>query len=488
MSSVKSLLGQTAIYGLPTIVGRLLNYFLVPLYTSESVFKNPADYGVISELYAWVAFLIILLPLGMETAFFRFFNEKEDKDAVFRSSFITVIGFNIIFFIVLLFASQSIADVMMYSEHPEFIVLLGAIVCIDAIAALPMAKLRSENKALRFSTIHFTAIAVNIGLNLFLMLVVFNPEKPMEGVLFILLANLLASCVKLVGTYKDFLNLKWKYNKELALEMLRYSFPLVIAGFAGIINETLDRIMMKPLLIQAGNTPEYSLEQVGIYSACYKLAMIVAIFLQAYRYAAEPFFFAQAKNEDRNKVYIKIMNYFVAAVCLVFIGVSLNIDIFKHFIRSEEYWAGLYVVPILLLANVFLGIYYNQSIWYKLSGQTKFGAYIAIGGGTITILVNMIFIPLYGFEASAWATLIVYGLQMVASYLLGQKYYPIKYNLRKFGLYFGLALGLFFITRIVDMDPNEFTWTKFFFHNSLIVLYVSVVWFMEKPNKLTTNR
>ena len=488
MGSVKSLLGQTAIYGLPTIVGRLLNYFLVPLYTSESVFKNPADYGVISELYAWVAFLIILLPLGMETAFFRFFNEKEDKDAVFRSSFITVIGFNIIFFIVLLFASQSIADAMMYSEHPEFIVLLGAIVCVDAIAALPMAKLRSENKALRFSTIHFTAIAVNVGLNLFLMLVVFNPEKPMEGVLFILLANLLASCVKLVGTYKDFLNLKWKYNKELALEMLRYSFPLIIAGFAGIVNETLDRIMMKPLLIQAGNTPEYSLEQVGIYSACYKLAMIVAIFLQAYRYAAEPFFFAQSKNEDRNKVYIKIMNYFVAAVCLVFIGVSLNIDIFKYFIRSEEYWSGLYVVPILLLANVFLGIYYNQSIWYKLSGQTKFGAYIAIGGGAITILVNMIFIPLYGFEASAWATLIVYGLQMVASYLLGQKYYPIKYNLRKFGLYFGLALGLFFIAQIVDMDPNEFTWAKFFFHNSLILLYVFVVWFMEKPSKLTVNR
>ena len=488
MNPVKSLLGQTAIYGLPTIVGRLLNYFLVPLYTSESVFKNPADYGVISELYAWVAFLIILLPLGMETAFFRFFNEKEDKDAVFRSSFITVIGFNLVFFIVLLFASQSIADAMMYSEHPEFIVLLGAIVCVDAIAALPMAKLRSENKALRFSTIHFTAIVVNVGMNLFLMLVVFDPEKPMEGVLFILLANLLASCVKLVGTYKDFLNLKLNYNKELALEMLRYSFPLIIAGFAGIVNETLDRIMMKPLLIQAGNTPEYSLEQVGIYSACYKLAMIVTIFLQAYRYAAEPFFFAQSKNEDRNKVYIKIMNCFVAAVCLVFIGVSLNIDIFKYFIRSEEYWAGLYVVPILLLANVFLGIYYNQSIWYKLSGQTKFGAYIAIGGGVITILVNMIFIPLYGFVASAWATLIVYALQMVASYLLGQKFYPIKYNLRKFGLYFGLALGLFFITQIVDMDPNEFTWSKFIFHNTLIAFYIFVVWFMEKPNKLTTNR
>lgn len=488
MNPIKSLLGQTAVYGLPTIVGRLLNYFLVPLYTSEKVFKNPADYGVVSELYAWVAFLIILLPLGMETAFFRFFHEKENKEEVFRNSFITVLGFNALFFIVLLFASQSIADAMLYSEHPEFIVLLGAIVCIDAISALPMAKLRSENKAIKFSIIHFTAITVNIGLNLFLMLVVFDPDKPMEGVLFILLANLLASSVKIIGTYKDFLHLKWKYNKELAKEMLRYSYPLVIAGFAGIINETLDRVMMKPLLIQAGNTAEYSLEQVGIYSACYKLAMIITIFLQAYRYAAEPFFFAQAKNEDRNKVYIKIMNYFVAAVCLVFIGVTFNIDVFKHFIRSENYWVGLHVVPILLLANVFLGIYYNQSIWYKLSGQTKFGAYIAIGGGVITIIVNIIFIPLYGYTASAWATLVVYALQMIASYLLGQKYYPIKYNLRKFGLYFGLAFFLFLITMIIDMDPNEFTWSKFFFHNSLIVFYVFVVWFMEKPNKLTVNR
>ena len=192
--------------------------------------------------------------------------------------------------------------------------------------------------------------------------------------------------------------------------MLAYSFPLVIAGFAGIINETLDRVMMKPLLKSAGNSNAYSLAQVGIYSACYKLAMIVTIFLQAYRYAAEPFFFAQSKNKDRNKMYAKIMNYFIAAVCVVFLGVSLNIDIFKHFIRSEAYWVGLGVVPILLLANVFLGIYINQSIWYKLSGQTKFGAYIAIGGASITILINLIFIPTYGYWASAWATLIVYGL------------------------------------------------------------------------------
>ena len=473
-------MGQTAVYGLPTIVGRLLNYFLVPLYTGENAFA-PSEYGVLSELYAWVAFLIILLPLGMETAFFRFINKSDNKDEIFRNSFLTVAGFSILFFILILLGSQSIANWMGYAEYPGFIITLGLVVCIDAITALPMAKLRAENKAKQFSLIHFTAILVNIGLNLLIIFVLFKHVEAMTAIWFILMANVLASSVKIIGTYKDFLYVKWVYNKELAIEMLKYSYPLVIAGFAGIINETLDRVMMKPLLIGSGKTNEYSLRQVGIYSAVYKLAMIVTIFLQAYRYAAEPFFFAQSKNEDRNKVYVKIMNYFVAAVCLVFLGVSLNIDIFKHFIRSEEYWVGLGVVPILLLANVFLGIYYNQSIWYKLSGQTKFGAYIAIGGALITILINVIFIPIYGYWASAWATLIVYAAQMIASYLLGQKYYPIKYNLRKFGLYLGLALFIFVITWLINLSPGEFSWAKFFVHNALILFFVFIVWFIEKP-------
>jgi len=306
----------------------------------------------------------------------------------------------------------------------------------------------------------------------------------MEAILLILLANLMSSAVKIVGTHKDFSGLKMKFDKVLAKEMLKYSLPLVLAGLAGMVNETIDRVMMKPLLINAGNSKEYALGQVGIYSACYKLAMILTIFLQAYRYAAEPFFFAQSKNMDRNKLYVKIMNYFIAAVCIVFLGVALNIDIFKHFIRNDEYWAGLNVVPILLIANVFLGIYLNQSIWYKLSGQTRFGAYIAIGGAIITILVNLIFIPKYGFIAAAWATLIVYALQMIASYLLGQKYYPINYNLRKFFLYFGFSLLIFFITRIIDIDPEIMTMRKFVFHNGLILLLLAIVWTLEKPKKV----
>jgi O-antigen/teichoic acid export membrane protein len=486
---IKKLLGQTAVYGLSSIVGRLLNYLLVPLYTS--VFANPSDYGVVSELYAWVAFLVVFLTFGMETAFFRFLQDKEDKDKVFLNGFLTVIGVNVIFFIALLFFNQNIADVMLYSDHPEYIILLGAIVCIDAITALPLAKLRAENKAKQFASIQFASIGVNIGLNLFLMLGAFDPARPEEGVLFILFANLFASLIKPILLYKHFLNLRLNFDFILAKEMGIYAIPLVIAGFAGIVNETIDRILLKHMLSNGSHEFLYngtsmvvnSLKdaegQVGIYSACYKLAMLVTILLQAYRYAAEPFFFAQMKNEEKNKVYAKVMNFFVAMVCLVFLVVSLNIDIFKLFIRNEAYYVGLGVVPILLLANVFLGIYYNQSIWYKLSGQTKFGAFIAIAGAGLTLIINMIFIPIYGFMACAWATLIVYAFQMVASYLLGQKYYPIKYNLRKFGLYLGVALFFYFITRMLDIQGSM---GKLFVHNALILLYIAMVYSFEKSS------
>ncbi|MFO0494222.1 MAG: oligosaccharide flippase family protein [Flavobacteriia bacterium] len=474
---IKKLLGQTAVYGLSSIFGRLLNYLLVPLYTQ--VFADPSDYGVVSELYAWVAFLIVLLTFGMETAFFRFLQDHEDKDKVFLNGFLTVIGVNVLFFCSLLYFNQDIAKIMLYPGHNEYIILLGAIVAIDAITALPLAKLRAENKALKFASIQFASIGVNIGLNLFFMLYLFDPSRPEEGVLFILFANLIASLVKPLLLYRDFLSIKFSFDLQLAKEMLVYSIPLVIAGFAGIINETLDRILLKHITYDGLNPASlnFAEEQVGIYSACYKLAMLVTILLQAYRYAAEPFFFAQMKSEDKNKVYAKVMNYFVATVCLVFLVVSLNIDIFKHFIRNEAYWSGLGVVPILLLANVFLGIYYNQSIWYKLSGQTRFGAYIAIVGATLTILINVVFIPEYGFYACAWATLVVYAFQMIASYYLGQRYYPIQYNLRKFFLYFGGALILYFAAKVMQVDG---IYTRLIFHNLLIIIYLAIVFTVEK--------
>jgi len=482
---IRKLLGQTAIYGLSSVVGRLLNYLLVPLYTA--VFADPADYGVVSELYAWVAFLVVFLTFGMETAFFRFIQTASDRKKIMSNALWIVIIVNALFYLLLLQFNNDIAKAMLFRGHNEYIVLMGAIVCVDALSALPLAGLRAEEKAKRFATIQLISIGVNIGLNIWFMGFLFDKSRPEEGVLFILIANLIASIVKPVMLADSFSLLRLGVDKEIVKKMLLFAIPLVIAGFAGIINETLDRILLKQLLFNPGDPSSlrYAEAQVGIYSACYKLAMLVTILLQAYRYAAEPFFFNQFKNEERNKVYVRVMNLFVAIVCFVFLLVSLNLDVFKHFIRNEAYWTGLNIVPILLLANVFLGIYYNQSIWYKLSGKTKYGAYIAIFGAVITVLINWLFIPIYGFLASAWATLIVYAFQMILSYFLGQKYYPIPYNLRKFYLYLFSALGIFALSSFLDI--KDFV-PKLLIHNVLVIGFLGMIYYLERTSFQFVNR
>ncbi len=489
---LKKLAGQTAVYGLSSIVGRLLNYLLVPLYVS--VFVNTSDYGVISELYAWIAFLMVLLTFGMETAFFKFMSDDpKNREKIFRNSMLSIIVVNAVFILFIILFNGVIADKLLFPNNPEYIILLGIIVVIDATSALPLAKLRAEEKAKKFVVIQLTGIGINIGLNLILMLFIFQPESQdaAVGIRFILIANLIASLVKPAILYKDFLQLKWIWDTTLVKSMFKYSFPLALAGFAFIINETVDRILLKHLTYQNSIeelTTEAALtfaeSQVGIYSASYKLAMLVTIFLQAYRYAAEPFFFAQSKSKDRNKTYVKVMNYFVGAVFLSFLGVSLNLDIFKYFIPNPAYWEGLRIVPILLLANVFSGIYINQSIWYKLSGQTKFGAYIALGGAALTLTLNFILIPIYGYMACAWATFFVYGGQMIASYLLGQKHYPIPYNLRKFGLYSTTALLIYFVFNWIDLEAGIL---QLVIHNLFILFYIGLVFWMEKPKAVAKS-
>lgn len=477
MNPLKKLLGQTAVYGLSTILGRTLNYLLVPLYVW--VFKDPADYGVISQLYAFVAFLMVLLTFGMETSYFRFIQDHEDRQQVFRNSFLTVIILNVLFFLGMIFLNRGIADLLLFHDHPGYIILMCAIVVIDATSSLPMAKLRSEENARKFAIIQFTSIGVNILLNVIFLTLFFDAAEPSKGVIYILVANLLSSLVKPIMLYKDFLEITFKINIALLRRMLVYAIPIVIAGFAGIINETIDRIMLKQMLYDPENgfTAKMADAQIGIYSACYKLAMLVTILLQAYRYAAEPFFFNQMKNQDRNKLYIKLMNYFVAIVCLVFLLVSMNLDIFKYFIANKDYWEGLNVVPVLLLANVFLGIYFNQSIWYKLTNQTKYGAYISIMGAILTIGINYLFIPKYGYVASAWATLIVYAFQMVVSYLWGQKHFPIKYNLRKFFLYLGLSILIYFVSTWIPYGDHSAI--RFALNNAMIILFVYIVMSVE---------
>ena len=476
---IKKLFGEIAIYGLSSIVGRLLNYLLVPLYTY--VFVNPADYGVVSELYAWVAFLIVILTFGMETAFFKFIQNEGDKKNVFSTALSALLSLNSVFFIIVLIFHQDIASLLLYEDHGEYILMLGAIVSIDAISALPLAKLRAEEKAKRFSIIQLSSITVNIILNLIFLLILFDYNDPEQGVFYIFLANLIASLVKPIFLFKSFALLKG-IDWALLKRMLLFSFPLAIAGFAGIINETLDRILLKQILYNTGSPSslDYAEAQVGIHSASYKLAMLVAILLQAYRYAAEPFFFSQMKNQDRNKIYSQIMNVFIAFVCGIFLLVTLNIDIFKYFIQNEAYWVGLQVVPILLMANIFLGIYYNQSIWFKLSGKTKFGAYIALIGAGITIVINVLYIPTYGYMACAWATLIVYFIQMLISYFLGQRHYPIPYNLKKFVFYIGMALCIYALSPYVKVDNFVL---DLFIQNSLLIMFVVTAFYIERHQK-----
>jgi O-antigen/teichoic acid export membrane protein len=405
---------------------------------------------------------------------------------VFNNAFIPVVLVNSFVFLALYFSNPWIAKWMLYKEHTEFVIMIGSIVCIDAISALPLARLRAENKAKRFVTIQMSSILVNIFLNLIFLLLFFNPTRPEEGILFVLIANLMASSLKVVLVYDLISKVRITPDWELIKKMLVYSFPLIIAGFAGIINETLDRVLLKQILYnpEIPNSLEQATAQVGIYSACYKLAMLVTILLQAYRYAAEPFFFSQMNSDNKNVVFAQVMNLFIAIVCLAFLCVSLNLSLFKFFIRKEAYYVGLKVVPILLFANVCLGIYYNQSVWYKLSNRTKFGAYISLIGASVTIIVNFLFIPVYGYMACAWATLLAYLTQMTLSYYWGQKYYPIPYNSRRFFLYIGSAIAIYCVFSLLRMgmksSVKEVNMTLIIIGNLMIMGYIYLVYSYEK--------
>lgn len=485
MASVfKKLASQTAIYGLSSIVGRMINFLLVPIYTAVLL---PEDYGIISELYAYVAFLLVFLSFGLETTYFKFLTGSKDTQNTFNHAFIIlscVNGFVLILGVLFL---NTIAGLMLYENYPEFILLLLIIVVLDSLSSLPLAKLRAEQKPMIFARVQLASILTNILLNLLLLLLVFNPltDPPYHAIVYILVSNLAASALKMGLLYKTVLQVRWNLDKAMIRAMLAYSFPILVAGLAFVVNETFDRILLKQLLNNADLVPEqyantplrYAEAQVGIYSANYKLTMFIALFLQAFRYAAEPFFFSNASKDPERKTYGRIMNVFVAVLCFAFLLVILNIDLFKNFISNEDYHVGLGIVPILLLANIFLGIYANQSIWYKLSGQTKFGAYISIAGAFITLTLLYLLIPHFGYVAAAWTTLIVYGLQMIASYILSQKYYPIRYNLRKIGLYFFSALSIFGISTWLQLDSGVM---KFFIHNVLLLAFLALIWFFEK--------
>jgi len=491
LSSLKKLAGQTAIYGLSSIVGRFLNYLLVPLHTG--VFRTD-QFGIITEMYAYVAFLVVLLTYGMETAFFRFSTKENTKqESVYTTIIYSLASSTFLFIALSVIFQQSVADWLRYPNNSEYVVWFAIIVGLDALSSIPLAKLRQENKAFRFAFVNLSNVFVNIALNLFfigyclpmhqagntnfLIETFYNPEI---GVGYVFIANLVSSIFKFLLLAPEMLKARYGFDKAVLKEMLFYSLPLLVAGLAGIINETLDRIMLKRMLFDSLGEKE-TMSIIGIYGANYKVSIIITLFIQAFRYAAEPFFFAQAKEKDPHLVYAKVMNYFVIVCSTIFLGVMLYIDLIRYFIPNKAYWVGLNVVPILLLANVFLGIYYNQSVWYKLSDKTRYGALIAIFGAMITIAINYFFIPEYNYMASAWATFACYASMMVASYFLGQHFYPVPYNLKKNFGYIAVAVLLYFGSTVIP-DYGELI---HFLLNSLIMLvFLAGIYMVERPKKV----
>ena len=460
MNPLKKLASQTAVYGLSSVVGRLLNYLLVPLYTRYFL---PAEYGVVTELYAYVAFLVVLLTYGMETAFFRF-SKKEESTKVYSTTLISLLISSVVFVGLIFLNSSAISEWLGYSNHPEYIQFFALIIGMDAVSSISFAKLREQDKAMRFAFIRVLNIIVNVGFNLYF--IVYQEY----GIAYIFIANLLASVITLIMLFPEMLSSSWVFDKKLWKKMMIYALPLLIAGLAGMTNETIDRILLKHLL---PNT-DIAASELGLYGAFYKLSIIMILFIQTFRFAAEPFFFAQEKEGNGRKIYADVMKYFTIIMVIIFLGVTIFYDAIKGFLGSEYHDdRGFLVVSILLLANLFLGIYYNLSIWYKLTEKTKYGAYLSIFGAIITLSLNFTLIPVLGFVGCAWATLICYFSMTVASYYIGKRHFSVPYQVKRIALYLFVTLCIYFCIYFTNLNM----WI-----NSLFLLgFVIFVYRLEKP-------
>ena len=474
---LKKLAGQTIIYGLGSIMPRIINYLFSLALTY--IFKTPSDLASNITFYSYISFVNIVFTYGMETAFFHFSNKIENKDKVYSTALISIFCSTASLSLILCLFSQKLAVLMDYPDNQNYVIWCVLIVATDTLTALPFARLRLQNNAKRFTLLKI--------INVFIYLVFSknayeNNEdsflahcySPEIGIGYAFLAQLIANLFNLLFLSKEFTGFTYVFDKELWKQLFKYAWPLLFLGLAGMINETFDRIILKELLPKdIGKT------ELGIYGACYKVAILMTIFIQAFKYAAEPFFFNQAKDKDAKILNAIIMKYFVIFCSFLFLATMMNLDILKIMI-SEEYRQGLGVAPILLLANLCLGVYFNLSIWYKLTGQTKFGAFITIIGAIITLTINFAFVAKFSYMASAWATLASYGSMMIISYFIGQKYYPVKYNIRAIGVFFFMALGFYFLSLL--WKDMEWRIIRLILNNLLVLLFVYLFYKLEFPN------
>ena len=490
MSAIKKFAGQTAIYGISTVIARFLNFFLTPVYVA---LYSPKVYGIFSVMYSWASMLNALLAFGMETTYFRYLNKYEDdKQKVYNNTFFTVSLMAMIF---LLFTFLFVDDIAVWMQkgdiydpdYARYIKYFIYILVADALAVIPFARLRAEGRPIRYSIIKFINILTFIGLNLLLILVFpliikegwFGAEYITgwyrEGwVGYVFISNLVASLITLILLIPELLKLTFSYDIAMVRDMFLYSFPVLIANISFIINENIDKIFLGQLL-----PADIAVQEVGIYAACCKIAVFLSIFINAFRLGAEPFFFSHSRNKNASETYARIMNFFVIAICMIFVLLVVNIDLLKYFIKGKDaaeqalYWSGLRIVPILLFGYVSLGIYINLSIWYKLSDQTRYGLYISGIGAILTIILNVIFIPEYSYLASAWISLTAYTVMMILSYLWGQRNYPIPYKLKKNIIYLLASICIVFVAFVV-FERNLIV------GNALFLIFTVTILFTER--------
>ncbi len=486
MNPIKKLAGQTAIYGLPSIFGRILNYLLVPLYTR--VFSQE-EYGVVIIMYSFVAITFIILTYGMETTFFRYSELEKGKRNVFNTILSSILLSTLIFLVFSIGFANNIAALIEYPKHADYVILFAIILALDAITAIPFARLRAQNRPVKFASIKFINIGLNIGLNLIFLLLCpyilkssntslsnfvllfFRPEWGL--IIYVFIANLIASAVTLILLLTEFKNFRFNIDFNLWKKIMVYALPLLLTGLAGVMNETFGRILMKYLL-----PADIAEQQVGIYSASVKIAILLNLFVQAFRYAAEPFFFSYEKEKDSKKTYARVMNYFVIATSLIFLGLMMYIDLVVLII-GERFREGIAVIPILLLAYLFLGVFYNLSIWYKLTNKTIYGALLATGGAVITVVFNFIWIPRFGYVGTAWTTFICYGSMMMASFFIGRKHYLIKYDISRILGYLSFSVLLFLLSEYFTLDGFVANLIK----NSIILfVFILTVYFAERKD------
>lgn len=420
----------------------------------------------------------------METGFFRFINRQDDKKEVFSTSLISLFFSSIIFISIVILTYRTISEELGYEQYSILILMLGITVGIDAFSTIPFAKLRSENRALKFVMVKVFNIGVNILMNLFFLLFLpmiqsANPDSPVLllydpgfGIGYVILSNLIATILTLIVLLNEIVVIKFSFSPLLLQNMLKYSFPLLLSGLAGTVNESVDRIMLRWRLPESINAQE----QLGIYGANIRIAVLMILFIQMFRYAAEPFFFNYYDKSDSRVLYARVMKYFIIAGILIFLGITNFLDVFKHIIGSS-FHEGLSIVPIVLFGNLLLGIYFNLSVWYKLTDKTKFGAYLALTGAVITIAINYFFVPVFGYMASAWAHVACYTAMCILSYNIGKKYFKIPYDLKGILFYFTIAVIIFTISSSIDLENKI---VDYVFNAVLILIYCAFVFYREK--------